>query len=177
MTGSGISATSSRPDFSWYARPIGSAPRKFSRPGIRIGISASTRAVLASITVTESWFALETNTRSERTTIPDGLLPPWPDWFQPDPLPRLVPDIVLRAQIAEEAPEVPLAFLKETRPSIEWTGPSAYLQLSSAYDQDAAEARRLGWPVRRLRSHHLAPASEPETVAVALLRLLDELPE
>lgn len=105
----------------------------------------------------------------------DGLLAPWPEWFKPDPLPRLVPDTVLRAQIAEEAPEVPVAFLKETRPSAEWSGPAGYLQLSGAYDEDAAAAKRLGWPVRRIDSHHLAAASEPETVADALLRLLAQL--
>jgi pimeloyl-ACP methyl ester carboxylesterase len=105
----------------------------------------------------------------------DGLLAPWPDWFQPDPLPRLIPDTVLRAQIAEEAPEVPLVFLKEPRPSVEWSGPAAYLQLSSAYDDDAAAAKRLGWPYRRLDSNHLAPATEPDAVADALLRLLDQL--
>jgi hypothetical protein len=105
----------------------------------------------------------------------DGLLPRWPEWFNPDLLPRLVPDTVLRAQIAEEAPEVPLAFLKETRPSAEWTGPAGYLRLSAAYDQDAAKARKLGWPVRRLESHHLATATEPDAVAAALLDLLAEL--
>lgn len=127
---------------------------------------------------------LPTPGRSWRDTVPaelftslrdrsrDGLLPRWPDWFEPDPLPRLVPDTVLRAQIAEEAPEVPLAFLKEPRPSVEWSGPAAYLQLSTAYDRDAAEAKRLGWPVRRLHTNHLAPATEPEVVAEALLGLL-----
>jgi pimeloyl-ACP methyl ester carboxylesterase len=112
---------------------------------------------------------------SLRDTSKEGLLAPWPDWFDPDPLPRLVPDTVLRAQIAEEAPEVPLAFLKEARPSVEWTGPAAYLQLSAAYDRDAAGAKRLGWPVHRLDFHHLAPATEPDAVADALLGLLDEL--
>ena len=33
--------------------------------------------VFASITVMESLFALETKTRSEVASIPDGLLPPW----------------------------------------------------------------------------------------------------
>jgi pimeloyl-ACP methyl ester carboxylesterase len=113
--------------------------------------------------------------RSLRDRSRDGLLPKWPEWFEPDPLPRLVPDTVLRAQIAEEAPEVPLAFLKEPRPSVEWTGPAGYLQLSSAYDQSAAEAKQLGWPLRRLHSNHLAPATEPEVVADPLLGLLAEM--
>lgn len=130
---------------------------------------------------------LPTPGRSWRDTVPPelfarlrdqshhGLLAPWPDWFDPDPLPRLVPDTVLRAQIAEEAPEVPLAFLKEPRPSAEWSGPAAYLLLSGAYDEDAAAAKKLGWPVRRLDTHHLAPATDPEAVADALLRLLAAL--
>lgn len=130
---------------------------------------------------------LPTPGRSWRDTVPaqlytslrdrsrDGLLAPWPDWFDADLLARLLPDTVLRAQIAEEAPEVPLAFLKEQRPSVEWSGPAAYLQLSAAYDKDAAEAKRLGWPVRRLDLHHLAPATDPDTVADALLRLLAQL--
>jgi thioesterase domain-containing protein len=105
----------------------------------------------------------------------DGLLPNWPDWFPPDLLPRLVPDTVLRAQIAEEAPEVPLAFLKEARPSVQWTGPAGYLRLSAAYDQDAAAARKLGWPVRRLDAHHLATATDPDAVADVLLELLAAL--
>jgi len=107
----------------------------------------------------------------------DGLLAPWPDWFGPEMLRRQVPDTVLRAQIAEEAPEVPVAFLKEARPSAEWTGPAAYLQLSASYDRDLAGARRLGWPIRRLESTHLAPATDPDLVADALLRLITELPE
>jgi pimeloyl-ACP methyl ester carboxylesterase len=112
---------------------------------------------------------------SMRDRARDGLLPRWPEWFDPDPLPRVVPDTVLRARIAEEAPEVPLAFLKEARPSVQWTGPAGYLRLSAAYDRDAATARKLGWPVRRLESHHLAAATEPEAVAGALLDLLSEL--
>src|ERR1035437_9768662 len=43
---------------------------------MRIGISASTAAVLASITVTVSSLALETNTRPAAARIPEGLLPP-----------------------------------------------------------------------------------------------------
>jgi len=130
---------------------------------------------------------LPTPGRSWRETVPaqlftalrdksrDGLLPRWPEWFDTDPLPRLVPDTVLRALIAEEAPEVPLAFLKEARPSVQWSGPAGYLQLSSAYDRDASAAKGLGWPVRRLASSHLAPAADPDTVADALLRVLAEL--
>jgi hypothetical protein len=132
---------------------------------------------------------LPTPGRSWRDTVPaelytqlkgmsrEGQLPRWQRWFDPDPLPRLVPDADLRAEIADEAPEVPVAFLKEPRPDVEWNGPAGYVELSEAYVSDADEAEARGWPVRRIGSHHLAPASDPEPVARAVLDVLAELLE
>jgi pimeloyl-ACP methyl ester carboxylesterase len=105
----------------------------------------------------------------------EGRLPRWQRWFSPDPLVELVADDELRAQIADEAPEVPISFLKEPRPDVEWSGPAGYVLLSKAYEADLAEATALGWPVRRLDSHHLAPATDPDPVAVAVLEVLAEL--
>lgn len=104
----------------------------------------------------------------------EGRLPRWQRWFEPNPL-ELVADEELRAEIADEAPEVPVAFLKEPRPDVEWTGPAGYVALSTAYEADVAQATGLGWPVRRLGSHHLAPATDPDPVAVAVLEVLGEL--
>jgi pimeloyl-ACP methyl ester carboxylesterase len=129
---------------------------------------------------------LPTPGRSWRETVPaelytslrsmtrEGQLPRWQRWFDPDPLEALVPDEALRAEIADEAPEVPIAFLKEERPDVEWPGPSGYVRLSAAYDTDAAEAEALGWPTRRLDTHHLAPATNPAPVAEAILSVLSE---
>jgi hypothetical protein len=103
----------------------------------------------------------------------DGQLPRWHHWFSPDPLASLDPE--LRAEIADEAPEVPLAFLKEARPDVEWPGPAGYVLLSDAYLADFEQARTLGWPVARLESHHLAPTADPEPVAEAILRVLGEM--
>jgi pimeloyl-ACP methyl ester carboxylesterase len=128
---------------------------------------------------------LPTPGRSWRDTVPaalytelrdrtrEGLLPRWHLWFTPDPLAPLDP--LLRAEIADEAPEVPLAFLKEARPDVEWPGPSAYLLLSPAYTDDATAAESFGWPTRRLDSHHLAPATDPTPVAAAITALLKEM--
>lgn len=102
----------------------------------------------------------------------DGLLPRWHLWWADDPLSTLVGDPELRAEIADEAPEVPLAFLKEARPDVEWTGPAGYVALSSAYGLDVSQAREQGWPVEELHLHHLAPATDPEPVAEAILRVL-----
>lgn len=129
---------------------------------------------------------LPTPGRSWRDTVPaslyaelralarDGQLPRWQRWFSPDPL-EVVADASLRAEIADEAPEVPIAFLKEERPEVEWPGPAGYVRLSAAYDDDAGEAEARGWPVRRLSAHHLAPATDAGPVAVAVLEVLSEL--
>lgn len=129
---------------------------------------------------------LPTPGRSWRDTVPaelyarlksvsrEGQLPRWPDWFSPNPLRRIANDL-LRADIAEEAPEVPVAFLKEPRPDVAWSGPAGYVALSEGYADDATAAAERGWPVRRLDSHHLAPATDPDPVAVAVLAVLGEL--
>jgi pimeloyl-ACP methyl ester carboxylesterase len=130
---------------------------------------------------------LPTPGRSWRDTVPaslyaelkavsrEGQLPRWQRWFEPDPLVELVADEELRAEIADEAPEVPVAFLKELRPDVDWSGPAGYVALSAPYAADADAAAGLGWPVRRLESHHLAPATDPDPVAVAVLEVLGEL--
>lgn len=130
---------------------------------------------------------LPTPGRSWRDTVPpelyrglrdrskDGLLPSWHNWFGQGLLDQLVSDENLRAAITEEAQEVPLAFLKEERPSARWVGPAGYVELSQVYAADAAGAHELGWPVRELRTHHLAAATDPAPVAVAVLDLLTEL--
>lgn len=110
-----------------------------------------------------------------RGMAPEGRLPRWQRWFPADPLAELVTDAQLRAEIADEAPEVPIAFLKEPRPEVGWTGRAGYVALSEPYAADADRAAELGWPVRRLGSHHLAPAADPEPVAHAVLDVLAEL--
>lgn len=130
---------------------------------------------------------LPTPGRSWRDTVPaslyaelrassrEGQLPRWQRWFDPDPLETLVTDPTLRAEIADESPEVPIAFLKEERPEVEWTGPAGYVLLSPPYEPDAEAAESKGWPVRRLNTHHLAPATDPEPVAQAVLEVLSNL--
>ncbi|MEV6611558.1 hypothetical protein [Kutzneria sp. NPDC051319] len=110
-----------------------------------------------------------------RASAREGQLPRWSDWFSPNPLVELVSDEALRAEMADEEPEVAVEFLKEQRPSAEWEGPSGYLLLTEAYAGDAAAARELGWPVRELASNHLAPATDPVPVAAALTELLAAL--
>jgi hypothetical protein len=128
--------------------------------------------------------ALPTPGRAWRDTAPpelvahlkkissDGRLPRWDRWFDTDPMTELVADRALREEIVDEAPEVPLAFLKEARPSAAWSGHSGYVQLSDHYSGDAAEAERAGYRVERLAGDHLWAATHPAEVADALLRVL-----
>lgn len=110
-----------------------------------------------------------------KSRVRSGRLPRWDLWFTPDPLTDLVADAGLREEIRDEIPEVAWEFLKEQRPAVAWLGPSGYVQLSSAYDAAAEEAEQRGWPTRRLDAHHLAAATDPETVATALHEVLSKL--
>ncbi|WP_434440099.1 hypothetical protein [Lentzea sp. E54] len=108
-----------------------------------------------------------------KASVRDGKLPRWDRWFDSDPL-RLVP-AGLREEMRDEAPEVPWEFLKEQRPVVEWAGPCGYVLLSSHYEDAAARATELGWPVERVESHHLAAATSPSAVAAALKSVLSKL--
>ena len=112
-----------------------------------------------------------------RLNGPDGRLAPWNRWFPEDPLPRLIPDAVVRAALEADLPRTPFAFLEApSKPSEVWTRrPSAYLQLSKGYADAADTAQARGWPVERLRLHHLAPATHPQDVATAIRELADRL--
>lgn len=109
-----------------------------------------------------------------------GRAPPWPTWLPTDVLERLLPDARMRSTLAAGAPAAPLAFLEEPAPEHPPRAPPrgcAYLQLSAAYDHEAATARTLGWPVERLDGHHLSIMTNPSAVAAAVVRLSSRLTE
>lgn len=61
-------------------------------------------------------------------------------------------------------------------PAPQWPdAPAAYLQLSEAYQDQAAKARELGWPVTQRASHHLAPLTDPGPVTESLRKLPGQL--
>ncbi|MFD4249663.1 alpha/beta hydrolase [Amycolatopsis thermoflava] len=105
-----------------------------------------------------------------RDLATDGRLPPWHEWFPPGTVEDLLPDPGTRDEFLAGLPRVPLAYFTEPAPA-EAEPPSAYLQLSAAYDEEAREAAERGWPVQRLDAHHLAPLTDPATIAAALERL------
>ena len=107
----------------------------------------------------------------------DGRLAPWNLWFDQDPLPRFLPDPVVRAAFVADLPRPSLAFLDAVAPvSDGWERlPSAYLQLSGRYAAQAEWACSRGWPVARADLHHLAMASHPAEVAACLGALASQV--
>jgi hypothetical protein len=106
-----------------------------------------------------------------------GWLPPWPRWWSDEILAGLIPDPAARRHFAADCPRLPLAMFEEVHPPApRWPdAPAAYLQLSEAYQDQAATARELGWPVAERMSHHLAPLTHPGMVAESLHELLGQL--
>jgi pimeloyl-ACP methyl ester carboxylesterase len=72
---------------------------------------------------------------------------------------------------------LPLALFEEAQPPAPgWpNAPGGYIQLSEAYDGEAARAGRLGWPVRKQLSHHLALLTAPGQLAREVRKLTDRL--
>jgi hypothetical protein len=107
---------------------------------------------------------------------PQGWLPPWSQWWGDEELAALLPDSAIRRHFVTGCPGLPLAMFEEIHPPAPgWpTAPGGYLQLSEAYEDEAARARELGWPVRQLLSHHLALLTEPGQVAREVRKLIGQ---
>jgi hypothetical protein len=100
--------------------------------------------------------------------VQNGRIPDWTTWWGPDALVDLVPDGRVRAAIEAEGHELPGDFYDVAVPVPEsWPEDGArYVQLSAAYDDAAAEARRRGWPVAGGPGMaHLDVANHPIPVA------------
>lgn len=112
-----------------------------------------------------------------RAMAEDGWLPPWAEWWGPDGLKELVPDVGVRERFAAGCPRLPLAMFEEVQPPAPgWPdAPCGYLRLSEGYQDAAAEARALGWPVTEVPTDHLAVLTDPPLVARAVLGLLRHL--
>jgi hypothetical protein len=90
---------------------------------------------------------------------------------------ELIPDPAARRHFTAGFPPLPLAMFAEVHPPApRWPdAPAAYLQLSGAYQDQAARARELSWPVAERMSHHLAPLTHSALVAESLHGLLGQL--
>ena len=106
-----------------------------------------------------------------------GWLPPWPQWWGEQAMAELSSDPQTRQQFAAGCRRLPLAWFEDVHPPVpQWPdAPAAYLQLSEAYQSEAAAAAELGWPVAERMSHHLAPLTDPTMVAESLRELIGHL--
>lgn len=104
-----------------------------------------------------------------------GMLPSWAGWWPPGALERLVPEAQARAALVGELEPLPVDYFEEPAPAGDLAAPCAYLQLSGAYEDEAARAVRYGWPVVRLPLNHLAGLTQPAAVTGALTTLCAKL--
>ncbi|GAA2157603.1 hypothetical protein GCM10009845_01430 [Pedococcus bigeumensis] len=109
-------------------------------------------------------------------TLPltDGLLPPWPSWWDRSDVAALFPDDEWLDRVTREAPRLPPEYFTTPLPVPSgWEArPAAYLGFGDTYAAELALAEELGWVVRRERGHHLTHLVEPDRVAGLLLELL-----
>jgi len=107
----------------------------------------------------------------------DGLVPPWSQWWGDETFAALVPDPALAAGLRAEMRHLPLDFFRAQVPvPPDWPArPCGYLQLSPAYDAEFTEARARGWTCARRDGTHLDVATRPESTAVALDRILEQM--
>lgn len=112
-----------------------------------------------------------------RELVDGGRVPPWAEWWSDDVLAALVPDEAARERFAAELAPLPLALFEERIrvPLAFPDAPCAYVLLSAAYEDAAAQAGRLGWEVLAFDAGHLHMLVEPETVASALEEAAERL--
>ena len=106
-----------------------------------------------------------------------GLLPEWHRWFSARLLRQMIEDEDECETFIEELPRVPASYLDEVIPEVPAWPPArgAFLQLSETYDEEAGKAESLGFRVRKMELHHLAPMTLPDEVAEALQILIEQL--
>jgi hypothetical protein len=100
----------------------------------------------------------------------------FPDWRAEDLIDE-IPDGELRAALVSEIQPRALPFWTEPIPVFAgWPdAPCAYLQISTAYNVPAAQARESGWLYRHLSGGHFLPLVDPQSVAQALSGMLQDL--
>ena len=91
-----------------------------------------------------------------------------PAWANETDLAELLPDVETRRRLVESITPLPRDYFEAEIPYREPPDGSAYLLLSSAYAEPAANARARGWSVREITSHHFAMLTAPSAVADAI---------
>jgi hypothetical protein len=99
----------------------------------------------------------------------DGRVADWTTWWGPGAMAELLPDDAVRTAVLAEGHRLPADLWSTAVPVPPLTARPLYVQLSPAYDGDAAAARARGWPVAGDgRGAHLDVATDPARVAALL---------
>ena len=112
--------------------------------------------------------------RLDELADPDGLLPPWTQWWAEDDVEPLFPSPGSRAEVEAGIPRLPLGYFRTTVTApVGWEdGPCAYLAFGQTYAAELARVRRLRWPVDEIAGAlHLHFLHAPDEVARRVLDL------
>ena len=103
----------------------------------------------------------------------NGLLPPWPLWWDRADVAALFPDDDWIDLVIREAPRLsPAYFTTPLQVPRGWeVRPAAYLAFGDTYAAELAFARSAGWVVRQEAGHHLTHLAEPDRVADVVVEL------
>jgi pimeloyl-ACP methyl ester carboxylesterase len=104
---------------------------------------------------------------------PDGRLPVWTSWWDPEDVATLFPDAGTQARVEAEQERMPMAYWDHLPPAPPgWDRlPCAYLWFAEPYAAGAEQAANSGWTTRHLPGNHLHMLADPEAVADAVLEL------
>lgn len=109
----------------------------------------------------------------EALPLTDGLLPPWPAWWDRADVAALFPSEVWLDRVTREAPRLAPEYFTTPMPVPPgWAArPAAYLGFGDTYAAELAFAEEAGWVVRREAGHHLQHLADPDRVADLLVEL------
>ncbi|WP_218125412.1 alpha/beta fold hydrolase [Glycomyces harbinensis] len=141
-------------------------------PAITASVGSAIGAVFVDALLphpSRTWFdTVPRELRDRLASLAEGdRLPKWSDWFPPAAVAALLPEAAQREAFIAALPRMPLSYFAETAPDPQAWPPRwcAYVRCSEAYDAEAAEAARAGWPVRRVEGDHLSLLTRPEETA------------
>jgi hypothetical protein len=114
-------------------------------------------------------------------TLPrhDGLLPPWPAWWDRSDVATLFPSDEWLDRVTREAPRLAPEYFTTPLPvPLGWeVRPAAYLAFGDTYADEITFAEQAGWVVRQADGHHLQHLAEPDRVADLLIVICTRLDE
>jgi hypothetical protein len=108
---------------------------------------------------------------------PEGLLPPWTQWWDAADTEALFPDQDVRRHVEAEQTRIPLTyFAADVQVPAGWLDvPGAYVAFGDTYADERRWCEERGWPVTTLTGRHLHMLVEPDEVATTVVTMLAAL--